>query len=311
MPQLDATIDEFVAHINESKTKPTALLYRVAVHKLQRWVHANANGKPAEIPKAPTLVKFMMDIRKTLAPNTCRKTCAGLCVFYRWMMRKGYVRTDHIQEMKRAAGPRRNLSPCQYITEEEYAKITRWLESHNRKYHWMNFLVQVAWQTGMRISDICRLQWSQVDLEAGTITFVPWKTRVQKPDPVVFPMLPEFKSFLIGWRMVHGGWRPATVPCKPWDNAVCKTLCQMDRFNKWSPLKRMRHRIWTECGIDTIKKTHSFRHGFVTRMVNNGAIPSVVGSLTGQSYTVVMKYSHVPLSVKLQALQLGAKGEKH
>jgi len=293
-------VDEYLAYIKEAKTKPTFVVYQGALRHLTRWLAANT--KSTQIPKEDLLARFVSHLAKSRAPNTVSKVCAGIVSFYRWMMRLRYVRSDYTYDLRKGCGSKGNIKPTEHFTEQEFEKIQDWIAAHHMKYHWFNFLIVVAWNTGMRMSDICHLQWSQIDFDANTITFVPFKTRRMKPDPIVLPMLPEFRSFLWGWRMVHGGWRPVPEPCKPWDNAVCKTLCQMERFNKWSPLKNKRHKCWTECGISTTKKTHSFRHGFITKLVNRGVNPAVVASLTGQSLNIIMRYTNIPVQIKAQAL---------
>lgn len=47
---------------------------------------------------------------------------------------------------------------------------------------------------------------------------------------------------------------------------------------------------------------HSFRHGFVSRLVNAGVDPITIGSMTGQTIEQIQEYSHVSPQAKVNAL---------
>ncbi len=61
---------------------------------------------------------------------------------------------------------------------------------------WIRPAVFVAYHTGMRLSDVCTLQWSDVDAAAGFITYTSRKSnrRVEVYCPAVMPYLAEWRA---------------------------------------------------------------------------------------------------------------------
>ena len=55
-------------------------------------------------------------------------------------------------------------------------------------------LIQLAYYTGARLSDCCRMQWQSVDLAAGVLTY----TQAKPATKVVLPLHPELNAHLNG-----------------------------------------------------------------------------------------------------------------
>ncbi|HEL1585273.1 TPA: site-specific integrase [Streptococcus suis] len=59
-----------------------------------------------------------------------------------------------------------------YFTDDELRKILAYLEEHNSNYteKFMNTLIKLLLATGLRISEACALEWTDIDFKAKTIT---------------------------------------------------------------------------------------------------------------------------------------------
>jgi site-specific recombinase XerD len=55
-------------------------------------------------------------------------------------------------------------------------------------------------------------------------------------------------------------------------------------------------------GVGIPHSFHAFRHAFVTRLVNAGVDPLIIGSMTGQSREQIQAYAHVSNEAKCSAL---------
>ncbi|MBO4108094.1 tyrosine-type recombinase/integrase [Streptococcus suis] len=68
--------------------------------------------------------------------------------------------------------PKLESSKKFFFTDEELKKILNYLENHNSTYieKLFNVLVKLLLATGLRISEACALEWTDIDFEAMTIT---------------------------------------------------------------------------------------------------------------------------------------------
>src|SRR5262249_40499160 len=89
--------------------------------------------------------------------------------------------------VKRKVTPRRpknaDVRTRQYLTEKEVEKLIEGCEG-NRRPHRDATMILIAFRHGLRASEVCHLQWTQVDFAAATLAV----TRAKHGTPATHPL---------------------------------------------------------------------------------------------------------------------------
>ena len=140
-------------------------------------------------------------------------------------------------------------------------------------------IIWVDWQTGMRVRNVVRLRYNQIDFEAGGIEFTP--DEMKKGKPVFIDLEPE----LIEWFQKRHAAHPDHVyvwPSPRKKNSARSPGSISQLFTKYA----------SKLGIDAT--FHSIRHTFATRWIKNGVSLFMVGKfLSHKSLQSTQRYTHV------------------
>jgi site-specific recombinase XerD len=126
---------------------------------------------------SPRWVEDYIDarLREGKAPGTINVDLSFLRNFCRFLIDEGYPVTDTVLRMKRLDTPRRLPRP---ISEEQIRRLERCIQSAvvdvQTDRHWLMAVRDLAcfyllWHCGMRISEVCSLLVSDIDIEARKI----------------------------------------------------------------------------------------------------------------------------------------------
>ncbi|MFA6240412.1 MAG: tyrosine-type recombinase/integrase [Candidatus Hydrogenedentales bacterium] len=162
---------------------------------------------------------------------------------------------------------------------------------------WISSLLVVGWNTGARISDAAGLRWEDVDFEAGTVTLHPQK-RKRVGQTIVLPMTEELRAEL---ERLRAGQNGSPFP---------HVLPEAAGYYGDRRLRGWLHALCGRAGLSPKHRFHSLRHGFATRLLNNGVDSLTVSAMTGQSLMVLQRYVHVSLDAKRAALNAYAPSPK-
>jgi integrase len=160
----------------------------------------------------------------------------------------------------------------------------------------------VGYYTGLRISDIADLMWEPdkdrmgtwVDFAEESITAHPKKRR-KVGQRLEIPIEPELYQFLETLTADRRPGRPWVLPYFHWRQETDRGDLADDFRKICDRLNLPNHSF------------HSFRHGFVTRLINAKVDPITVGSMTGQSVHQISRYAHVSNEAKVVALAQSRK----
>jgi type 1 fimbriae regulatory protein FimB/type 1 fimbriae regulatory protein FimE len=102
-------------------------------------------------------------------------------------MAKPALRIVPPANVKRKVAPRRpknaDVRPREYLTEKEVERLIAGCQG-NRRPHRDQTMILLAFRHGLRASELCDLQWTQVDFEAGTLAV----TRAKHGTPSTHPL---------------------------------------------------------------------------------------------------------------------------
>lgn len=159
--------------------------------------------------------------------------------------------------------------------------------------------------TGMRLGDVARLDWRQVDLAAGVVTVVPQKTARSKPTPIAIPILPDLDAEL------------QAVPKAQRRGPVMPAISDMHHKDAPKVSKRLADIFEAAKVKDTAAGTASFkslRATFVTLADEAGVPRPVTQAIVGHATAVTDQYSHPSMDVArreaLRAIPRLAEPEK-
>tara|TARA_Y100001963_G_scaffold89087_1_gene123098 strand:- start:10 stop:1101 length:1092 start_codon:yes stop_codon:yes gene_type:complete len=140
-------------------------------------------------------------------------------------------------------------------------------------------IIWVDWQTGMRVSNIVRLRYDQIDFEAGGIELHP--DEMKKGKSVFIDLEPE----LVEWFRKRRAAHPNHVYVWPSPQNVNKHRNVASVSQRFSIYAK-------KLGINAT--FHSIRHTFATRWIKNGVSLYMVGKfLSHKCLQSTQRYAHV------------------
>jgi integrase len=143
--------------------------------------------------------------------------------------------------------------------------------------------IRFAYFTGLRGQELARVRWSHVDLERHQLTIY----RQKNGDESTVPLIEPARKIL---RCLYDGEKGNTFVfrspgCDPEKRSARRFREHLSRkFAEWRD----------EAGVRSELTLHSTRHGFATRLAENGASAVAIKSaLRHSNLSTSMKYIHM------------------
>jgi integrase len=203
-------------------------------------------------------------VQEGRAPRTIAGALATLGAILRYALRRGYITDNPLRRLEAGERPRPVPHPRRVLGQDE---ITRLLAACPPRYR---LLIATALYTGMRISELLALTWSDVDFAAGVIHVRAQLSRAQRGRPACrvppktaagirdVPLVPQLAALL---REHHAG----AVFADP-DDFVFAT-------DTGTPLghrnveRRALQRATLMAGIAPAPRFHTLRHTFASHLI--------------------------------------------
>ena len=155
------------------------------------------------------------------------------------------------------------------------------------------YLIGITYNTGIRISEASALNWGNV--QEGSLTVVNGKggkSRSVYFGPVTQTLFREFRDFKAG---DINGADGADHPVFTGKKGRLSSTQMHRRFKAWSE----------RCGINPKISFHSLRHGYATRLLDEGVALSTVRDLLGHSnISITSTYLHFTEKAKERVLAI-------
>lgn len=201
------------------------------------------------------------------------------------------------------------------VSAQEFVKVLTWLyapqmdgetvrQAANRRN--VGHVFKMAFLTGARKGEICKLRWGHVDWESGTLQVVGTKTENRSQQTVrTIALYRGLESILRERQGIND------------DYVFTRSGGEVTHYYK------IIKRAADACGVIYGKDiaggfvTHDARHTAVTRMLQAGVDLATIGSITGHAdKTMILRYGHATTESQKRAIRvlenfagLGARGD--
>ena len=178
------------------------------------------------------------------------------------------------------------------FTWEEHCKLLAEIDNREKYKEWWPDVCRIAWHTGLRKGDVAHLEKKLVDLNAGIIR-VRSQKKISTREELEIPIEDELRP-IIERLMAEGD--------------KSEWLCGWFRqyyIDWWLVSKVINAQFRQACDAVGLPRHsfHSYRHGFVTRLLNAQVDSIIIQQMTGQTLDVIRDYAHISLDAKKAALQ--------
>ncbi len=276
LPQRDL-VREFLAYIQVEKglSANTLQSYARDLAKLQSW--AQKKGKQIERLERKDLRDWIARMsRDGLAPSSVSRAVSAARGFFRFLMLDGHIKRHPAEDIHT---PQRHARLPQFLSEEEMERLLSAPDIKTDVGVRDRAILEVMYAAGLRVSELCGLKTSDVDIDAALIT-CHGKGSKQRRIPIGKSAVRWLQRYL-GVRKRLGN------EAKP--DLFMHRGRQMTRQTAWAIIKTYAARA----GVPDISP-HTLRHSFGTHLMQHGADSRSVQALLGHAdISTTEIYTHI------------------
>jgi len=141
----------------------SARFYMVDVQRFMAWLRKHGMKPPQAT--AVQLQAYVDELKVTSSPNTVRRKLASLRGFYRWMQAYGLIQQDPTADLR---VPRRRRVRPKLLSAETVKRLLAAPRLSPKGVRDRALLICIALY-GLSVSDVYRLDLSDIDLQAGVL----------------------------------------------------------------------------------------------------------------------------------------------
>jgi integrase len=264
-------IDRYISDVLPSKRPSTAYNQR---YQLRWWKAQLGNYALADVTPA-----LLIEYRDKLARNKARRQ-SGATV-KRWLAVLSHCFTMAVREwqwcddnpVRTITKPREPRGRVRFLSDQERYQLLE--ECHASRNPYLHTIVVLALATGARRGELLGLQWPDVDLKRGTLTFQETKNGERRAVPLTGQALTRMGQHAKVRRLDTALVFPNATGRKPlgireaFEGAVERAGIQDFRF-------------------------HDLRHSFASYLAMQGATLAEIAEVLGhKTLAMVMRYAHL------------------
>lgn len=160
---IESSLDQF---LNELDMSPSTIrAYRTDIQQFLGWLHANditiIGAQHVTSSHIDDYLRYLTDQGRT--GTTCARKLISIHVFFTYLVSKGVIQCSPTVKVKK---PRKERKPKYALRPDEFKRIVGAARGNPRDYA----LLQLLFQTGIRVSEIISIRLSDLDMEHTTLT---------------------------------------------------------------------------------------------------------------------------------------------
>lgn len=282
---LAGTMADYLLHLAGERglSDNTVKAYSADLKAFLTWLPAET----AE-PARHQLVLYLSHLKSCgQKPTSIARTLASLRGWFAWQKLIGRLDCDPSATLQ---NPQTSKRLPQVLTIEEVKAMISVAKSARD-----TALVELLYGAGLRVSELCGLNLSNLDFIQGSLRCL-GKGSKERLVPIGNQAMQAIKDYLTERNGQAGSEEKTSPPRRGKSNRVAQPLfCdrrggRMSRLVVWQVVKRLAR----SAGINKKLSPHTLRHSFATHLLENGADLRVVQELLGHSSVVTTQlYTHI------------------
>ncbi len=224
---------------------------------------------------------------KDRSSSTIARRLSTLFNFYLFLSQRGIIpfAPDHVERPKEE----RNLPVI--LSFEEVERLLDAPDVTNESGSRDKAMLETMYATGLRVSELCALTLSQINVENRLITIKKGKGNKQRTVPISPFALEWLQSYIHNFRSKNKGRKKKEVFLNLRGEPISRNYFFM-QVKKYA----------AQAGIDTVVSPHTLRHCFATHLLENGAELRAVQEMLGHAHlSTTQIYTHVSTRRILEA----------
>ncbi|MDO8629398.1 MAG: tyrosine recombinase XerC [Phycisphaerales bacterium] len=218
---------------------------------------------------------------QTYSKSTIARKLATLRSFYKFCMRRGYVKTHPLATIRT---PKQDKRLPKFLELDQITKLLSTPDDNTLLGARDRAMLEVLFSTGVRVSELVDLNFGDVEYEGRTIR-VRGKGKKQRTTPIGPTALAAVQKYL---QLRRSDARSANF-----DQQALFVNKHGRRLSTRS-VRRKLDKYLLQAGLDPSISPHTLRHSFATHMLANGADLRSVQELLGhQSISTTQIYTHL------------------
>ena len=199
----------------------------------------------------------------------------------------------------------RNYKPqTKILTSEEQYRLEKVIFDDPKP---LELGIILALYGGLRIGEVCALQWADIDLDSGTVQVSKTMMRIQNTSPEA-----EKKTYIL----IDRPKTESSIRMIPFPEFIISVMKSMRKENECFLLTGTRHYLEPRVCLDQYKKIlkkagipsvtfHTLRHTFATRCAENGFDPKSLSEILGHANvnTTLQRYVHPSMESKREQME--------
>lgn len=257
--QLNEIAETYFASDFRDKAAKTIIGNRYGIQLFTRWMHQVGETHIS----VASLTRYIDYMDSRLRRSTSAERWSQLCRFLSWMERTGVIETSPhhaIRNKTRDATDVRGRA----MTHEEYLRLREVTTGH-----WADWIILLAWNTGMSLYDCCDLRWGNVDMDRCFIHIRRRKTGAES-------IIPFGPSEEIGIALKER--RP---PNPSPDDFVCHHAgIRLSDELASDRVRCLLDHMFKRAGLEGVTM-HSMRRSYITMLANSGMNIALASKISG------------------------------
>jgi integrase/recombinase XerC len=218
---------------------------------------------------------------QTYSKSTIARKLATLRSFYKFCLRRGYVKTHPLATIRT---PKQEKRLPKFLELDQITKLLSTPDDNTLLGGRDRAMLEVLFSTGVRVSELVDLNFGDVEYEGRTIR-VRGKGKKQRTTPIGPTALAAVQKYL---QLRRSDARSANF-----DQQALFVNKHGRRLSTRS-VRRKLDKYLLQAGLDPSISPHTLRHSFATHMLANGADLRSVQELLGhQSISTTQIYTHL------------------